>query len=563
MKSSFFEYLSKSACAKKPTDVRAWLFENVKSNESSRSSSYDISLSPFFSKILDFFLDTETRQINICAPTGSGKSAFFVALLNYIASCDSGETLLCLQNDNEAEAFFDSRVKPTFESNKSLVEIYPKSKKNNTKEFVKFPHMNLWLAGANYGSLQSKSCRYLIGDELHAWQCGMVGEFMKRHHDRWNRKILLVSQGANEKSDWCETFRTGSLHVFSWQCPNCNELNPYRWKDIIFNMELFSDYESFIDSVFMRCPSCNHEISDTVSNRRKLSEGASFICKNKTRDSIKSFTFNALSMYWISWAELACEWCESENKRKQGNTLKTEQFIQKRLADFTGNISSPEMSIMPSFGSFRTTDAIPENAFLIMAVDVQKSSFWVMVSYFIDYIGHVIYASNVLALSDIVEISKRFNVQPENVIIDIAYNQDEIKPFCGKNGFWGANGIFKDRFLRKSGSKVIESSLVSDASLSYQGEIESLSFQYSSNGVKDILAREMRQNKFRLPNDSSKALIEQMRSETRYETFNEKTGKKDIVWLAKGDNHLFDCATMTYAFLIFNRFIYDGVEKNA
>jgi hypothetical protein len=56
--------------------------------------------------------------------------------------------------------------------------------------------MPLILGGANLSNFQEKSVRWLYGDEVWAWEPGLVREFQARHHNRWNRKEYLVSQGG-------------------------------------------------------------------------------------------------------------------------------------------------------------------------------------------------------------------------------------------------------------------------------------------------------------------------------------------------------------------------------
>ena len=80
-------------------------------------------------------------------------------------------------------------------------------------------------------NLQEKSMRYCIGDEVWRWKSGMIKELKARHHDRWNRKTLLVSQGWDAGHEADAEWDSGTREVWGWTCSQkigiLSEKRPY------------------------------------------------------------------------------------------------------------------------------------------------------------------------------------------------------------------------------------------------------------------------------------------------------------------------------------------------
>jgi hypothetical protein len=98
-------------------------------------------------------------------------------------------------------------------------------------------------------NLQEKSMRYCIGDEVWRWKHGMIRELKARHHDRWNRKTLLVSQGWDSGHEADAEWDSGTREAWGWECEGCGNWHRYTWDDIKYETAKNEQGEMLWDAV--------------------------------------------------------------------------------------------------------------------------------------------------------------------------------------------------------------------------------------------------------------------------------------------------------------------------
>lgn len=537
-----------------------WIRENVVDQQSARSSHIDFTLSPFLLDPIDKFLNDGTvKHINLMAPTGSGKSTLFVGLLNYLIANDAGNTLVAFQNEQETSDFAETRLFPTFRDNKALKDLLPKKRHAARKTEILFPHMNLWMVSATKGQLQSKSCRYLIGDEMWAWEKGMVREFLARHHDRFNRKILMVSQGGDKGTDWVDEYGKGRIHHYHWQCPGCQGWNTYDWRDVIYSKEENIDWERFKESVKMVCPRCSHEIEDTVNNRRRLASSGKYVFSGNTSalPEIVSYNFNALACYWVSWADLAVEWILANQKKRKGDIEPLKKFIQKRLAQNIVDLGEKDDVLkIPLTAESMEGYTVEDERARFLTVDVQKGHFWHTV-YAVDAGGsfHLLSEGRLETLEDIECKQSQFNVPDHCVALDCAFDTDAVRKICGLHHWFSMNGTVKEEYLHKIKSRGVKLIYAPLEQHIVEG-VKCLHFNFSSQRAKDVLAARIKSGNWKVPHDVSSEYIKQMQAESKQESIDKRTGRVSLKWLASGNNsHMWDCSCMAVIFAMIHRVI--------
>lgn len=536
-----------------------WIRENVRSAESARSAQIDLRLSPFLLPVVNDFLNNpNVKHINVLAPTGAGKSTTFVALLNYIICNDAGATLLALQDDDEAKNFAETRLYPTFAENPKMQDLMPRQRSKSRKSEIIFPHMPLFVVGANYGSLQSKSCRYLIGDEIHAWKRGMIKEFLARHHDRWNRKILMVSQGANRGTDWEKKYNEGRIKHYHWICPKCGATNAYDFRDIKYNWEEGMPWEEVFDSVRMACPACSHEIEDTISNRRSLSDKGVYIDSgNNGLPDMVSYNFNVLACYWIKWSTIVQEWIEANKEKNKGDTHPLRLFLQKRLAQNTGLLSSGEKEIKITLSNYSKSDyengaLIEDERTRIMTVDVQKGYFYATIYAWDNSLNaYLIYEDRVEKWEDLEGLQAWYGVKDSCVGVDSGYETTDVRKECGRRKWFSVNGTVKESYLHMVKKKPVHRLIAKPETYLFEKEesekIKCFHFNFSSQGCKDVFANRQIGGLVHFPRDVSKMFIKHMTAESKHEEIDKRTGSIVQRWKADGENHLFDCSVQQIA----------------
>ena len=521
--------------------------------------------------------DYETRQVVIVAPTGSGKSTLAEALVPYVVSENPGPFLYASQTDADARFWAETRLKPALKSCPSLAALWPKDRHASRKLEIIFPHMPLIMGGANLSNFQEKSVRWLYGDEVWAWEPGLVREFQARHHNRWNRKVFLVSQGGisgavdeNGMADggdelWREWWKTDRAE-FSWLC-ECGEAQPYSFEQLKFDrIERPGgglDEQASAETARMACRGCGKEHDDTVAMRRQLASsnmdnGAlGYISTNPHGlAGQRGFHVDSLAVWWIPWSQEVLEFLEAQRLAKVGVTDKLRQWRQKRRAEFWNDSMLDTSAVIQRSAEFSKLDhedgqPIAGEVRRFGTADVGGDHYWVVIAAWrqggscrVLWEGYV--PSDGGQELEMKALFSRYRVPPPQTFIDIGYEQDRILDLCVLHNWTGIKGEGnKTHFQhRRPNGKTVER-LISPIkrARAKSGGIARFLF-LASNPVKDILARMLASgDQIELPADVSKAFEGHMTCERRTIERHPKTGEEKAVWIRPGSraNHLFDC----------------------
>lgn len=328
---------------KPPSDLSAvdWACKYVKLPQSARSPQFDIDSTPWLRFPMMQIADDENREVVVIAPVGSGKTTMLEGLLPWIISEEPGPTLVTFQTDNDARDWVDTRFHPSLKLNEKVKPLIPtgKHRGNFRKNEILFPHMPLFMGGANISNLQSKSIRWVYGDEVWIWKDGMLEEARRRTHDRWNSRVVLVSQGGSDGDQLDVAFKDGNIHDFCFECPKCKTVQPWEWKQVKYKHHKTKagdwDWNKIGKSVHYECSNkeCKKKFKDKPDVRRGLSKSGRYVSRNNNHKPGRvSMTYPAMAVWWIEWKKLVGEWISAQDARKKLNMVPFRQFIQKRLA---------------------------------------------------------------------------------------------------------------------------------------------------------------------------------------------------------------------------------------
>ncbi len=562
-----------------PSDMTPWQWaaQNVRIANSERSTKYDPDQTPWWKAPMEAAADYQTREIVVVAPTGSGKSTMVEALIPYIVSEDPGPLLYASQTDADAKFWAESRLKPAMLSCQSLKSLWPKDRHSSRKMEIMFPHMPLVICGANMSNFQEKSIRWLFGDEVWEWDPGLLREFQARHHNRWNRKVILVSQGSIAGSidengacvggdEFWHEWRKSDMAIFSWRCFECQDAQPFDWKglkfDTIENSSGGIDEQASSRTARMVCRTCAKEYADRPDIRRALSNsnmdngaGGYIATNHQPIESIKGFRIDSLAVWWVPWADEVLGYLEARRQLKAGVTLKMQQFTQKRRAEFwSENLQTSQMSISRS-ANFSKADhengePIEGELTRFATIDAGGDHYWMVICAWkaggacrVLWEGYV--PSDGGDEAKLLQICDAYKVQRRQTFIDIGYEQDRILDLCVKHGWTGIKGSGNHRSFPHpiAGGKTVEKlySTLRRAKAKSGGLAHFILI--ASNEVKDILARIVAtEGRIEYPADLSKPFESHMKCEVRQVEKHPKTGHEKVFWIRPNNraNHLWD-----------------------
>ena len=539
-------------------------------------SKYDLSVVPAHEFVLNSFKDAQCKEIANVAPTGFGKTTIFEVCASYAVAQDPGDLLMLGQNDKLVKRWMESRLLKVLRQSPWTKPFIPSGANRNdaTKTSIIFRHMALFTGGANESNTQEASMRYCFGDEVWRWSQGLIREFLKRHHNRLNRKMLLQSQGGNEQTEWHEFCDNGKWHDGHHQCPECKAFSPVVMGNLIYGEadkegkrkpqrdiagEL--DWPRIFESIRYKCPECEEEFRDTDRNRRLWAKCKPVWNGKKHFPDRVTYSWTFLTVWTKEWKDVVKDWIIANAQSKRGNFEPLRQFINKDLGQFWEEpTDAPTLSTGGEpyeKGAYHEGEKWEGEHYRFATIDVQKGHFWMVIrAWKIGGASRLLWEGKVGTWQTLFDLQERYGVENPDVAIDGRYEIDqvveEVRKHCGAdiNGWWRI--LMGEDSVKGYQSKVgaarkqrtvwkIFSKYKHDTTSS---QIRFRTIRFSNLRAKDALAGQMRLEggHFGIPTDISKEYCDQMGSEVKREV-------KPGVWRWEKikdhyDNHEWDCEVM-------------------
>ncbi len=550
-----------------------WCEENVKNIPYSPILGHFKSAnSPWVREVMEAMSDPDIRLVSIVAPVQSSKTIGAELCLCYIVANFPGPCLWLSQTDADAKDQAEARLHKLFSECDAVKKLFPADRHKKKTQTVFFSNgMTLWVLGAHAKSnLQSRSIRWLIGDETWQWPNGHMQQAEARVTAfGWLGKCIFLSQGGMENDDTHRKFETTDMREWEFKCPKCGKYQPYKWSNIEWDKN-YRDGEGRMDfakvrsSVRLVCEFCKHEIADSDANRRLLNSSAKFVPQNPNAPTTKAgFHWNSLAS--MSWGELAEMYLRAKESCRRGDLEDLKNFYQKRLAlpwgdleeDFTLDISPSGYRMGDDWESEGAVGAkgavLPpphENKNRVrlrfLTVDVQMDHFYAVVrSWACDASSRLVYCAKLQTWEDVEILQNRFGVFPQLVFVDAGYSTFEVYRNCAKHNWTALMGDGRMDFPHKVNGKITQR-FYSTARHPLVSDRKGRMHYWSNLGIKDTLAR-LRSNRnpddgstWEVPSDVPEEYLKMLDSEQRVKKGNSWEWRQ----IGKRPNHYWDCEAM-------------------
>lgn len=550
-----------------------WCEENVKNIPYSPIPGHFKSAnSPWVREVMEATADPDIRLVSIVAPVQSSKTISAELCLCYIIANFPGPCLWLSQTDADAKDQAEARLHKLFSECDAVKKLFPADRHKKKTQTVFFSNgMTLWVLGAHAKSnLQSRSIRWLIGDETWQWPNGHMQQAEARVTAfGWLGKCIFLSQGGTENDDTHRKFETTDMREWEFKCPKCGKYQPYKWSNIEWNKN-YRDGEGRMDfakvrsSVRLVCEFCKHEIADSDANRKLLNSSAKFVPQNPNAPTTKAgFHWNSLAS--MSWGELAEMYLRAKESCRRGDMEDLKNFYQKRLAlpwgdleeDFTLDISPSGYRMGDDWESEGAVGAkgaiVPpphENKNRVrlrfLTVDVQMDHFYAIVrSWACDASSRLVYCAKLQTWEDVEILQNRFGVFPQLVFVDAGYSTFEVYRNCAKHNWTALMGDGRRDFPHRVNGKITQR-FYSTARHPLVSDRKCRMHYWSNLGIKDTLAR-LRSNQnpdegstWEVPSDVPEEYLKMLDSEQRVKKGNSWEWRQ----IGKRPNHYWDCEAM-------------------
>jgi phage terminase large subunit GpA-like protein len=527
---------------------------------------FHVANAPWQREPLDSLANAEAKEIVFLAPIGTGKTTFMEAGLCYLIAEDPGPTLLVGQTDDDLKDWAETRMDHAVRNTHEIASLLPEDRHKKRKMEILFPHMSLFLTGANLSGLQSKSMRRVFCDEAWQYRPGMLNEARGRLHDRWNRQFFIMSQAGCKGDDLDKAWQTTDRREFMFPCPACATVQPWRWANVVFDDNEEAEPLARAQTAQLKCENaeCDWRCGDNAQQRRSLAESASYQPTATGLPGHVGFHYNVLCNWRKPLWELVLMWLEAKAAIRIGNIDPLRQFIQKRLAESWEEDLTDNREALVGNGYLMAEYAggqrIEDEARRFLAVDKQRDHFWTCVrAWRANGESMLLHYGRVETFDQVHDLALRFKVESKLVFVDAQYDTDLVYAACARLNWTALHGSGQKSFpYRKPNGDMIHRPFTRFADAQAAGVGRCRYAHWASDRIKDILHahRTGSAAAWNIPDDAPKEWLTQVDAEVKREVINAKTKQADYRWVrVRNNNHAWDCEAMQIVAALMMRLI--------
>lgn len=567
------------AQAWRPQDVRTvaqWAEEHVTIPGSARARRFDSSASPWLVEPLEWFSDPRVKEQVLILPTGAGKTTFFDVTIPHAIAEAPGNILLAMQTDPDAREHMEDRLMPILNGCEPIAGMLAAANRHAIrKDAIVLPHMSIYVGGANKTNFQRKSVRHVFLDEAWLIKHGLVEEARARLHNRWNGRVVIVSQGGNQhfilgaekrETELFAAWQRSDRREWSMLCPECGNVSP--WKLIHLRYADSEDDREVIESARYHCPSCPATFEDRPEVRRALSSGSRYVATNPTHlPNHHGWHAPAVGLFHERWGDLALGWRKA-NQAKQGGDLEPLKiFVTKRLAEFWKEEEDAPDIVLGASG-YNVTDheggeLIEGELFRFATIDRQRDHFWMQVrAWRADGSSRLLTFRKMLSIEACRDLQQRYKVKDDFTAEDASHMPSEVYEDCARFGwvaFFGDQVDGYDHFGKPGAKPVRKFYSPLKKAMAPSGKIVRY-IRWSNEKVKDILFNLCagRGPAFEVPDDIEDPTLpenqryhSQIRSEVKRDVINKTTNAVTRRYVkTRRHNHAVDTEGMGVVFAL-------------
>lgn len=442
-------------------DILAWVQDEVMlpSPPYSISGPLDLSISRYLIEPLVALENDSVREVVICASPRTGKTLLADAYLLYVLNNDPADILISFHTKDVLRNYYDVRLERYLKYNNIITSDLDRF--DNTQKLIKLPKSTIRLISVNTpNSLTALGARVVIADECWRYAPGIIAQIKNRTLDyRYSKKMLFISQGADEGSEFHIEFKQGQQAHWGFRCINCNVEQKYyvsfRKKDYKSYAGLIWDtneitkpnnernIDETLKTVRYECINCGHKYYDTEADRRLLNNNGLYIIDNPSANiDYRSYTWNAFACSNISFNEIARSYIVAKHDRQMLKKEKFRNFYLQELATFWSDEIGLEKYSLKVGVSDDESDS--QSTLRITTVDVQASAnlFYYVICEFDKekQTIRLITFGKTDSFEKIDKINKEFKVKDQNVIVDSGHETRRVYYECARHGHTDAKG---------------------------------------------------------------------------------------------------------------------------
>jgi phage terminase large subunit GpA-like protein len=466
--------------------VWEWCERNVymSEREGATSGQYSTRLTPYVREPLQAYADRSITDLALCWGTQVAKTTVVMMGTAYKLVNDPMNAVWVMPVKDLARSFSKNRWMPLVDNCPPLAEQKPLNPTGTLNKHLfgfmeqQFSRATLNFVGSNSASqLASRPAGLLNMDEIDKFdlederEAGALQNAEERTKTFPFPLRVKTSTPTTVHGEIWREFLLGDQRYYHVPCPCCQ-------KEIVFKFQVKSevhgdcgirwwresedevktdgvwDYAKVRDNAFYRCQECGGAIRDNKKQEMLLA-GRWVVTNPNSQPGRRSYHLN--SIYSLlgrecTFGAIAVKWLQTK-----GSMSKRHAFINSTLAETWDDEKAVDDN--PVFlEDYEETDLPPERT-PILTVDVQEGHFWAGVRTWAPFSAEkpngeswLQYYDRVESIEEIEELEAHYQVEPKNVVFDMAHKPNTVAKWIVEHNWRGMWGSDKNGFIHTQGN---------------------------------------------------------------------------------------------------------------
>jgi phage terminase large subunit GpA-like protein len=332
----------------KELTVTEWAEENrvLSAKDSAEPGPYRVSRTPYAREPQDCLGDSSAvEEVILMWGSQTSKTTVGMNWIGYTIDQNPGPIMAMWPTINVAKRNSRQRLTPMFDSTPILKKKVSERKSRdeaNTMLLKDFTGGVLAIVGANSGSdLSSMPMRDIFMDEVDRFPLNLPGEgrpaqLAEARQTAFSRRKRLKTSTPTTKgvSEIEDAYKSSDQCRYYVPCPHCGEFQPLIWGEpgkpgLTFEQGERGPVRSTIRYI------CVSGCEILEQQKTQMLEAGKWVAENPGDGRVRGFHLSSLysPLGWLSWFDLAKEWCIAQQASAKGDDSLLRVFINTRLAE--------------------------------------------------------------------------------------------------------------------------------------------------------------------------------------------------------------------------------------
>ena len=561
-----------------------WCERHVALPGSAKNPRFDSSITPWIREPIEMAATGAASTVTLIKPVQAGGSVAGECCICYwIAQENSGDVQYNWPHDSKAANRWDKRFEKILTACAPVMAKAPSRERHVgrwSKGQIIFPTQNFTMQGISAAdNLDSDSVRFMVNEELHAWDPGRLAKAYGRTTAVWNACVLNISNASSQGSQLHQAQQSGTNQEWEVPCPSCGQFHAMRSFFDRRNPQLgglrydadgcrlgegWYDYNRLEATIHYQFP-CGHTMRDIPTLRQELAARGRYGDPRNRGASLtdRSYSLEAVAIPYIRWLTLIKEKHSARRSLADGDPEPWWRYLAERECRFYDVMKDrPSVArVVAVTKTRRLREGLEGRVARIGALDRQRGRtaqgevphWWGLIRD-VDESGSslLVYEGRIETDEDAVNIMREHGVRPSSVVVDSGWNAASVYAFCLAHGFNAIKGSSEAGFAHEDGIRKIFSrekplhTIISVAPTCEDPADEPMFWLYSKAGIRDRLSylRASQTAPWLVPDGCSQHYHDHMQAEELQERRDPATGELTARWVQvkdRNDLYVLEC----------------------